>query len=563
MTSATNTDTSSRPEHQSLLWALGAPNTLPERLGGHEVADGLPLLTREQEERLYWLLVFHRVERRFLNLYDTERPGWYSDIFVAQLRKQSFHIGLRFQQYIQTLNLICHEIAQTQPQPIVAKGITAFALTGLTDNIRWVNDIDLFCEDLPAARACLERMGYAGPVKPGHEFAQMRGHGWCIELHRHLMVFSGPSGIQRFDSFPENNPGIWRQPPLGCHEVHLEYRHLREHAVHSPVSGFEALLVADPSLAAIIACAHEFREFITMPWRQSRVKLGILAGLLDVVRLPAFSVEAFKAAVNDLGAADAVDFSRFITAELWGQSPIPEVNESSEETQVRTSHTGLVQSLTPISSFETATTSPSFWVQALCPEDLLEPFDPVGYFSRIQTNEVRADGTIYAAFNGQHDVAIPLSRLFVAAEAGKEVAFALKVTQLADKLLFDIDIPCICEPNVFYSILLVSYHYAPHKNRTCPVGVDSCKFYHHREPNTMRPEPGSYLDVPGRVYAKLDQVDSGLCFQIGFYNEALLPSFRDDPLRPLMLRVARWQGNEQDIALAEATVIVPLNVHLP
>ena len=110
-----------------------------------------PALTPDEEAHLCELLTFHRLERRFLIRCTEAMPEWCSESLVERVRSRAYSIAFRFQQCVRELRRVSSEIAKHQAQPVIAKGISAYAVTGKSATLRRSNDIDLFCEDLPAA----------------------------------------------------------------------------------------------------------------------------------------------------------------------------------------------------------------------------------------------------------------------------------------------------------------------------------------------------------------------------------------------------------------------------
>lgn len=299
------------PEEFALLrWAAG-------------VDVELPALLAVDRDRLLVLLARHKLSERFLDRLTRERPPWGDTRLRVGLwtwcREARAQIHER---RLAALREIAGRLPSGSPPLIVVKGIATYGLTGDRRTLSYGGDIDVFAEDPERLRRTMQGLGYACEMLKGHDFAALSRDGVAVELHDHFPVYSYPDGVLAADLTPARHPGHWFQSFPSRTPAQIRYPDLLAHA-RANVFGEPNIAVPDPDMAALILCAHEFREYLHLPARDSKVKIGNLVEVGDLMRHADFVWDDFQTLVRRFDGQDSVRMVRAALREIGGGDPVP------------------------------------------------------------------------------------------------------------------------------------------------------------------------------------------------------------------------------------------------
>lgn len=308
-------------ERGILKWAAGAPALLPEQ-------DDI------DETGLYSLLTAHRLEQRFLRRLEEMQaqaaktgskrlPCWCSRGLLFQLQRDRTIARTQQQKHFKALREITIRLAEAGHDLIVIKGPTVVAATGDERYLRYSSDLDLLSDNREALWATLTSLGYEGREAFGHEYGTFLGRGAMIELHNFFPVVSYPSDLKNADLKPAHHPGAWIQGLPNRVYTQIDYDLLAANSTSGRIPETRSVRMPDITMSVVVSCAHEFRNYLEMPFQPSVVKLGTLADIYELARSEEFDSERFQAIVEKAGAHDSVSFVASLIEKLYGSQPLP------------------------------------------------------------------------------------------------------------------------------------------------------------------------------------------------------------------------------------------------
>lgn len=294
-----------------LRWAAGAD------------VDPASALKDTGRDALLALLARHQLSERFLERLTRERPPWGSTGLRVGLWTWCRQSHTRiYERQLAAIREIAQRLPAGSPPLIVVKGFSTFALTEDRRTLGYSADMDIFFNDLELLRRTLLGLGYGCEMRKGHEFAALWRGDIVIELHHHFPVFSYPEDVPAADLVPAQNPGRWTQRFTGRPPTEIRYEDLLAQA-YTDAFGVSGVAVADPAMAVLILCAHEFREYIHAPARFTGGKFGVWANIADLVKHPGFRPCAFLRLVDQFEGRDTMRFAGALLERLLGENPLP------------------------------------------------------------------------------------------------------------------------------------------------------------------------------------------------------------------------------------------------
>lgn len=303
-------------EKQIVKWAAGAPIDLEE--------------SSIDDELLLHLIRIHRLEMRFWDrVRDTKLPWCMRRIFLKILPRCN-QVRKAVQERIALTNEIVNVLENTNDPLITIKGLATYALLGQEKYQKYSNDIDVLFSDLPFLAGALQPRGFEGgkPQWASHEYSALKRSvdRSTIEPHRFFPVFSYPDSLPE-DLVPEHNPGRWLQKTSNRHQFNIHYAELLANSQLGVAPGCEHLTVPNPSMAVLILCAHEFRDFLLRPCRESFIHLSTLADISDLLQHPQFEQKLFLHLIDKYHGHDSVRFVRYLCMCLLEIDPFLSVLE--------------------------------------------------------------------------------------------------------------------------------------------------------------------------------------------------------------------------------------------
>lgn len=308
-------------EKQIVKWAAGAPIDLEE--------------SSIDDELLLRLIRTHRLEMRFWDRARDAKLPWCMKRIFLKILPRCNQVKASVQERIALTNEIVLALETTDKPIITLKGITTYALTGQERNQRYSSDLDIMFSDLLYLVGQLETRGFQGgkPQWASHEYSALKRSDDTIEPHRFFPVYSYPDSLPS-DLIPGHNPARWLQRTHNRYRSNIKYEDILEHSQLGIATGTKHLTVANPTMATFILCAHEFRDFLQRPCRNSLIHLCALADVSDLTRHPDFDEDVFLLLTEKFRGHDSVRLVKSLCKSLLGTDPFPFFPEQSERTEV-------------------------------------------------------------------------------------------------------------------------------------------------------------------------------------------------------------------------------------
>lgn len=310
-----------------LLWLTGC------------IAEPVPYLDMT-EEALFGLLRQHRVVGRALQTLLREKPVWASTTLLKMLQERHQQL---IDQAAQRAAVVAEFVAQfnTNDTPlIILKGLTAYAHSRDSYHIRESNDIDFImvepAETIRAVKA--QQLDEFRKVSP-HEYLNVTVNDVEMDLHAFYPVWHHQSDHE------ENSPKVASSIAVVIHSKVLKISQLEvvdiyQNALVDVFTGVENVFYPDAAAAAIILCAHAYRDFISKSSVTARkkppVRFSEIAELIDYFRSSDFNQERFLHLMNKTSASQSVLWMCQLVRQVTGIAllqtfPVNLSNENLEE----------------------------------------------------------------------------------------------------------------------------------------------------------------------------------------------------------------------------------------
>jgi hypothetical protein len=523
---------------QILRWAAGAP-------------EDVSSIQEVDEDALVSLIAAHNLFSRFFNRLQAQRPPW----MTRALSIKAFSLNRYAKETVQRQIAALREIVQAMPAdagPVIPiKGMSLYALTGETDNLRASGDIDLFAQDPECLWRTLTRLGYATEEKQddGSHYAIMHRSGVQIEIHRYFPAWAYPSGMTG-DMRPSSHPGVWMQPFADLGETQIHSQDIAEDAAPGVAPQTHDLTLPSPAVMALLLCLHAFRHYVEGQALDSPiVRLCELADVRDLVRHPRFQEKQFQALVSRFSAHDAVRFVQhllrfYLKTDLFNpQEPVRD--DQADETMP----------LPLRLSFW------SGWAAPCTPNEMLRQLNPKSVFDRLEPNVVAADGGWYSAFSPAYDGATalrPLPRVIVRSPLREQIPVRLSARWETDRLLLNVEILHPCPPGYRYQVLL----YYPYKFQgTRPAGFE-VPYSNVHWAEVGYDEQQQILLSSDCSAVSIGTSEHGSSAHIPFPWADLPPVFQSDDLVPMMALVMkiRQERSARGHLYTDTMMIIPLHI---
>jgi hypothetical protein len=282
------------PELQALKWAAH-PHVPP------------PDVERLDEERLLGLIWQHRLAIRFRERTRDAQPPWWTRQIGFGVLTQCRLARQDLERRLAVTAEVAAALAETGKPLITVKGASTYALTGDERSIRHSADLDLMFHDMEALHSALLGLGFAGePWKwAAHEYGEMIRGNFKIEPHLYFPVYAYPPGLPE-DLVPKHHPDLWVQKAAPCVRRRIEYADLLPYCQPGTTRETRHLWIPGPSMAVLILCAHEFREYLQRPSRPALIQLSTLADICDLLGQAQFDTSLFLSLLRTFDGGDSV-----------------------------------------------------------------------------------------------------------------------------------------------------------------------------------------------------------------------------------------------------------------
>lgn len=271
-----------------LAWIAGGP---PQQA----VFDAL---TADELRTLRELIAAHRLPGRARTvLAGTAEGDWAAGEHDAAVRRCREQIA------------ICARIGDIAashdlPPPIVLKGPTLYAHSGVSAHLHRSSDIDLLCADPAALLEVLRSSGF--------EPLDLRSVG-----DSYATVLAGPhQRVELHGYFPVPGQG----PPGGVSEHRLTWQSLAAHRSEGAIAS-----VLGPEAALIIEAAHLYGDFqrYPIPRRPCTIRAEGLAVAVDLAAMA--DIVVLRELCDSTGAARVLQFVRALSVEILARDPVREL----------------------------------------------------------------------------------------------------------------------------------------------------------------------------------------------------------------------------------------------
>lgn len=437
---------------QILRWAAGAPKDVSS-------------VQEVDEDALLSLIASHNLSSRFFNRLQEQRPPWATRTLSIKVFSLNRHAKETVQQQIAALGEIIQAMPVDAGPVLPVKGLSLYALTGETDNLRASGDIDLFAQDPDCLWRTLTQLGYATEEKhdDGSHYAIMHRSSIQIEIHRYFPAWAYPSGLTD-DMRPSSHPGVWMQPFADFRETQILVQDIAADAAPGIAPQTHVLMLPSPTVMALLLCLHVFRHYVEgQPLDSPTVRLCEIADVRDLARDPRFQEEQFQALANRFSAHDAVNFVRQLLR-LYLQTDL--FNRPKQERV----HDDLTAG---IMAFPLRLSFWSGWAAPCTPNEMLRQLNPKQVFDRLDPSVVIADGNWYDTFSPAYDGDTAmrlLPRVIVRSPLKELIPVRLSACWETERLLLNVEILQPCPRGYRYQVLL----YYPYKFQgTRPAGFET------------------------------------------------------------------------------------------
>lgn len=296
---------SSMTQAPFLSWAIGAPI----RIEQNEPIAGAELLNLFRE---------HRIAGRALHRIANEAPDWASEELIDGLKQQQQENETMVIQQAAALAELRKEYIPAHQPIILFKGVGAYAYGRNYRALRRTLDLDivLLDPDPVVEKMKKDRLEEYRNVSP-HELINVRVKGIEIDLHGFYPVWSidrntGSVALNAHD-------GITVREHSGELVVcELSADLLLENALPTDLFEVPDVFYPDPAAAALIICAHGFRDYVSKSSVTARnkppLRFAEIAEVAEYVRMPTFNRQRFLGLMERTRARDAVEWMAHIVA---------------------------------------------------------------------------------------------------------------------------------------------------------------------------------------------------------------------------------------------------------
>src|SRR5262249_25731809 len=296
---------SSMTQAPFLSWAIGAPINI----GQNEPIPAAELLDLFRE---------HRIAGRALHRILKEVPAWASSELVDGLEQQQQENETMVREQAAALAELRREYVPANQPMILFKGLGAYAHGGDRRALRRTLDLDIVLLDPDPVvekmkKDCLEEYRNVSP----HELINVRVKGVEIDLHGYYPIWSidrnaGSVALNAHD-------GITVREHSGEVVVcELSADFLLENALRTDLFDVPDVFYPDPAAAALIICAHGFRDYVSKSSVTARnkppLRFAEIADVAEYVRMATFNRQRFLALVDRTRGRDAVEWMAHIVA---------------------------------------------------------------------------------------------------------------------------------------------------------------------------------------------------------------------------------------------------------
>ena len=276
----------------------------------------------------------HHLAGHLLSRLRREPQTWATSPLLDELVELKTQAEQRVLGNIEAMREILGVYSSSKEPLITIKGYSVYLLTGDRMTMQRSADIDVVCSDPEYLVRVLYGLGYADQFDGGsftsYAVADMFRGDTLVDGHRYMPVYSFPNRVRAVDFTPAQNPGAWNQT-IEVRHSQVRYPDLLEYSVSGVVPGTEQFLILNPNMAVFLSCIHIFSHGSQLrPDEIATVKLGELAQLNRLIRLPAFKKEQFLELVERFDGYDSVGFVGDLMNHSLGFNPLPALPREME-----------------------------------------------------------------------------------------------------------------------------------------------------------------------------------------------------------------------------------------
>ncbi|MDE8755262.1 nucleotidyltransferase family protein [Pectobacterium polaris] len=263
-----------------------------------------------EEEALFELLRQHRVVGRALQTLLREKPVWASITLLKMLQERHQQLIEQAAKHTAVVAEFAKKFNVNSTPLIILKGLTAYAHSRDRFHIRESSDIDFILENPTETINTVKthQLDEFRRVSP-HEYLNVTVNGVEMDLHAFYPVW------YCLDDCEKNSTKIHSNGITIIHGKTLQVGQLRvedifENALEDVFTGGGNVFYPDTAAAAIILCAHAYRDFISKSSVTARkkppVRFSEITELIDYFRSADFDKERFLYLIKKTDASQSV-----------------------------------------------------------------------------------------------------------------------------------------------------------------------------------------------------------------------------------------------------------------
>jgi hypothetical protein len=295
-----------------LKWAAGVPIQLPDKI-------------EFDTKALLALVEAHNLVGRLIKRIDANRISWVTPELARGLerlhRQTSSAVSENINAYLGLKRHLSDSV-----EIVLIKGIATYVICGQAETKR-AGDIDLLSNNPAEVIKTLLHMGYIRTRSPFmHEMGEYTKGAVEFDIHDHFPVYRYSEALLDADLWPQHSEAIWYQNyELKLNEI--RFGDFETFALRGDRVKVSDILVPDPTLLAIVICAHSFMNYTNL-WSISHrpkayVRLGEIADLATLAAHPFFDHKRFLRYMDHFGAQDAVEWAASVAVSVLGKNPLP------------------------------------------------------------------------------------------------------------------------------------------------------------------------------------------------------------------------------------------------
>jgi len=256
-------------------------------------------------EKLFYLLMFHRLTGRFLREVEQRRHLSQPDRgFIVKLKQYHLKERQDHEQKVEFLKQLNGRLKDGQ-EAIPVKGIPSVFWASDPYSVRRSVDLDLVCPDERSLKETLLQQGFMQTnTVAAHEYASLHQDGLIVEIHKWFPINRSPR-IEKI--------GEYAQIHHTASGRNIGYNDIREYScLHET-----GMLIPDCHISVLLIAANLYKDFLSARYP---LQYYNLAEILELIRLPVFDKTKFAKLAERYNAYDILEFIHILCVKLGDYS---------------------------------------------------------------------------------------------------------------------------------------------------------------------------------------------------------------------------------------------------